>query len=637
MDENEPRKSPFSFLNSLKAILKKLLDRVNVLLKRSLSQLPLVTGKIAVSYSLPSWPAKSYNRIKQWSLGKRLLVFGLPILIPIIGFSFYYWYQSLPKPNTLTVKVIKPGLTRLAKKLHPKPLKLKFYESAAPLKQVGKPILKGVRIKPEIQGKWKWTTDKLIEFRPDVDWQVGQEYTVSFDKKVFPDHVLLKKYEHSFVTAPFHAEIQQAKFYIDPKNPAIKNAIATVVFSHKVNKKIFEENIKLTLKVPGKKGVFSSSKETDFKYKVTYGPLGGKAYILSDPIPIPKKTSTFVFQIDKDVRAARGGPSIKENLEKSVSVPGLYDHMQIDSVEFNVVRNKSDTMDQVIIVQSNGDVYPARISRNIEAYILPENRPEVPGMKGIRDYEWNDTREISPKILRLSQKLKLSLIPSEKDFARITSLKYKASPGKYVYVRLKKGISFLGNYRSGQVFDRILTVPDFPEEVRILHKGAILSTSGERKLSIMAYNLSAVRFEIGRVIPDQINHLISQTRGNIANPYFSEYNFTEDNIVEKSYEIRKLKPTAAGEAQYFSFDFNPYLRTSPDPRMKHGLFLFKVERWRVEEEKVKANHEEEESDEENYIDQRLILVTDLGILVKDNVDGSHDIFVQSLHSGKPVS
>ncbi len=645
MEENN-KKSPFAFLNPLKILFRKLLDKVKSLfkwtlqsLKRLIGQLPLVTGKMAVSYSLPSWPAKSFNRIRQWSLRKRLLVFGLFILIPAIGFSLYYWYQSLPKPNTLTVTVVKPGLTRLAKKLRPKPLKFKFHESAAPLKQVGKPILKGVRIKPKIQGKWKWSTDKLIEFRPDVDWQVGQEYTVSFDKKVFPDHVLLKEYEYSFETAPFHAQIQEAKFYIDPKNPDIKNAIATVVFSHKVDKKVFEDNIKLTLKVPGKKGLFSSSKETDFKYKVTYGPLGGKAYIQSDPIPIPKKTSKFVFQISKNVQAARGGPSIKEKLEKSVSVPGLYDHMQIDSVQFSVVRNESDTMDQVIIVQSNGDVYPSRISRSIEAYILPENRPEVPGMKGIQNYEWNDTREISPKILRLSQRLKLTLIPSAKDFARITSVKYKASPGKYVYVRLKKGISFLGNYRSGKIFDRILMVPNFPEEVRILHKGAILSTSGERKLSIMAYNLSAVRFEIGRVIPDQINHLISQTRGNIANPYFSEYNFTEDNIVEKSYEIRKLNSKAPGEAQYFSFDFNPYLRKSPHRRMKHGLFLFKVEKWGVEEEKGESNNneEEEESDEDNYIDQRLILVTDLGILVKDNVDGSHDIFVQSLHTGKPIS
>ena len=35
-------------------------------------------------------------------------------------------------------------------------------------------------------------------------------------------------------------------------------------------------------------------------------------------------------------------------------------------------------------------------------------------------------------------------------------------------------------------------------------------------------------------------------------------------------------------------------------------------------------------------DQRLVLLTDLGVLVKDNVDGTHDVFVQSLKNGEPV-
>ena len=35
-------------------------------------------------------------------------------------------------------------------------------------------------------------------------------------------------------------------------------------------------------------------------------------------------------------------------------------------------------------------------------------------------------------------------------------------------------------------------------------------------------------------------------------------------------------------------------------------------------------------------DRRLILVTDLGLLVKDNADGTHDVFVQSIKTGEPV-
>jgi uncharacterized protein YfaS (alpha-2-macroglobulin family) len=36
-------------------------------------------------------------------------------------------------------------------------------------------------------------------------------------------------------------------------------------------------------------------------------------------------------------------------------------------------------------------------------------------------------------------------------------------------------------------------------------------------------------------------------------------------------------------------------------------------------------------------DQRLILLTDLGLLVKDSSDGSHDVFVQSIRRGAPMA
>src|SRR5205823_3372906 len=36
-------------------------------------------------------------------------------------------------------------------------------------------------------------------------------------------------------------------------------------------------------------------------------------------------------------------------------------------------------------------------------------------------------------------------------------------------------------------------------------------------------------------------------------------------------------------------------------------------------------------------DRRFVLVSDLGIVVKDAVDGSHDVFVQNIASGRPVA
>ncbi|HVE87221.1 MAG TPA: alpha-2-macroglobulin, partial [Myxococcales bacterium] len=170
-------------------------------------------------------------------------------------------------------------------------------------------------------------------------------------------------------------------------------------------------------------------------------------------------------------------------------------------------------------------------------------------------------------------------------------------------------------------FETTVKVPPFPQEVAILHEGALLGMTGEKKLSVMARDVQALQFEVGRVIPTQINHLVSQTSGHFAHPSFNGYTFNEDNIVERFSEVRALEPTGRGKAQYAAFDFNP--RLGPD---KRGLFFFKVRAW-------DPNYHRPSGPE----DSRLILVTDLGLLVKDNADGSHDVFVESIGKGEAAS
>ncbi len=131
------------------------------------------------------------------------------------------------------------------------------------------------------------------------------------------------------------------------------------------------------------------------------------------------------------------------------------------------------------------------------------------------------------------------------------------------------------------------------------------------------------RFAKWRVLHDQINHLVSQTEGNFTRPEFTNYQFNQDNITERFTEVRQLQAAEPGKAQYASFDFSRYLTTNASSN--RGLFFFKAEGWDPINKRPTGLH-----------DKRLILVTDLGVLVKDNADKSHDVFVQSIHTGQPV-
>jgi uncharacterized protein YfaS (alpha-2-macroglobulin family) len=107
----------------------------------------------------------------------------------------------------------------------------------------------------------------------------------------------------------------------------------------------------------------------------------------------------------------------------------------------------------------------------------------------------------------------------------------------------------------------------------------------------------------------------------MGNVRFSSYSFNQYNITEQ-YQTDADAPLA-GERDlgFFSFDFSRYLENIPSRNLRHGIFICTLQG---------------RDSDSNYSDRRLILVTDLGFLVKTNVDGTRDIFVQSIATGEPV-
>jgi len=141
---------------------------------------------------------------------------------------------------------------------------------------------------------------------------------------------------------------------------------------------------------------------------------------------------------------------------------------------------------------------------------------------------------------------------------------------------------------------------------------------------VITRGVNSLRYTAGRLINSEIHHLVSQTRGDISNPSFNNWQFDQKNITEyKTYDV-DLEAKHPKELNYSSLELGQAL---PEQSNHFGLFFVKVEAWNR-----RYNHAEYGVD-----DTRLILVTDLGIIVKDNKDRSHHVFVQSIAHGKPVA
>ncbi|MFA6092735.1 MAG: alpha-2-macroglobulin [Elusimicrobiota bacterium] len=549
------------------------------------------------------------------------------ILIGIVfaaAASLGYWYSRRPRPNYLTVTGTAPAATRLEDILKPDAIRIDFGGSAARLEQIGKPVEKGITMTPRLIGTWNWNTDRQLIFSPMQDWAVGREYVVRFDKKLFPSHVRLEKYEYRFKSASFTGGITGTEFYIDPKNPKLKQVVATIAFSHPIETASLESRIQLQL--AGQGGGFLGIGAKSYPYTLSYNKYKNEAYVRSENIEMPAKDTTMDIVVAEGVSAERGGPPTAGKSMAQVKIPGLYSFFHVDSVQPTLVRNERYEPEQVLVAKVTAGMSEVEAQKYLEVYLLPRDLPPIQGRAGQINHHWYDTHIIGPEVLSLSERVKLDPIATDKEYATLHSFKYKAEVGRFLYIRMRKGLESFGGYILAEEFDAIVRVPEFPKELNIMQDGAILSLSGDKKISVISRGIPAVRFELGRVLPGQINHLVSQSGGQFRSPTFNNENFGEENVSERFSLVRTLEQAEPGKTQYTAFDLSEYLTVAGDPDRKRGLFFFRVEGWDpVRKQPLGID------------DRRLILVTDLGLLVKSSRDGSRDVFVASIHSGEPLA
>src|SRR5207249_3203111 len=129
------------------------------------------------------------------------------------------------------------------------------------------------------------------------------------------------------------------------------------------------------------------------------------------------------------------------------------------------------------------------------------------------NYHWQMQGEVTDKILTLSAVLPLQALPSDRTFATLHSYTLDAPTPRYLYVKVDKGISSFGDYILTDDYSTVIPVPPYPNEINFLHKGSLLALSDEKKLSMMVRGLPAVHFSIARILPGDVNQLITQTQG----------------------------------------------------------------------------------------------------------------------------
>jgi len=586
-----------------------------------------------------------------------------------LGFFGWRWYEHRPRPPEpvrITWDVEAPGLTDYTKKpLVVRPLQLVFSGSAAPIERVGQPASAGIVMQPAAEGQWTWVDDHTLRFKPQEDWPVGQHYEVRFDvKKAFAPQVLMAADRFEFAITPFTATVGDGEFYQDPQKVADKQVIVPVEFDYPVDQAQFEKRITLALlDQQGNKG-------PPIAFTVTYDQVRLHAWIHSQPLELPRDDGVVQASLDRGVCSARGGDCTDSRTQTRVRVPGLYS-LGIDSFEPTLVDNDKYEPEQVLVVTVGGAVRDRDLAGLIHAWLLPEHKPAAqPSPPGTplssRPFPWTVGRVGEPE-LRASQPLALTLVPTANDYQEVQSFKYHAPPHRRVYVRIEKGLTSFGGYILGEPQATVFTVPDYPKLLRFMASGSLLPLGESERVSVVSRNEPGLRVEVSRVLPDQLQHLASLNQSDYGHPSLP-YDFGEEHIVDRQEIVRALAASDPGEAHYEGIDLAPYLKAG-----RRGVFLLHlyeydparaarraeaVARLRALAQQgvapspgparaaaspsgaapaATASAAEYADDGRPPTDSRLIVVTDLGMIVKRALDGAQDVFVQSIRTGRPVA
>lgn len=624
-----------------------------------------------LQWQAPAWWCWMQQRFYHFAviITRRPLRFML-LLILLVSLSVaavlgYRWWQAQPRPVEVEVSIVAPGRTELEQEdpqaRLPKPLQISFDHSVAPLADSGKDISQGITIKPALAGTWHWRDDKILTFTPTEDWPVGASYTVSWERSLVRPEIRLATYQASFQAPVFKIDAVGEQFYQDPVTPSIKQAVFELRFSHPVNTAELEKRIQLRLTQQG--GVLGSSRE-DVRFTVSYDKLKLRAYIRSTPLAIPKEDSELGLSLVKGVTAARGGPASEQAFARRVRVPGLYS-LRVNDIQTRVATNDKGEPEQVLVLTTSATVHEREMKKAIRAWVLPKTQLDENGkpQPDEQEHRWRSD-QITEAVLKRSRPLPLEQVAAEFENTREHAFRYSADVGAQLYVQVQAGIQSFGGYLMSKPAGRVLGVPAFPAELKILSQGSLLALSGERKLAVLVRDLPGIKMEIGRVLPGQLQHLVSQADGDFSKPQFYG-RFGQDNLVERFQSQIPLPQLAQGKAHYEAVDLSQYLKG--DGQARRGVFLVSIssydpaaeQRARLDQQRKErqvgeapASSDDEADDCEQDCeagdnqaaqpetqtksDQRLVVVTDLGIVLKRSLDGSQDVFVQSIYDGKPV-
>ncbi len=223
--------------------------------------------------------------------------------------------------------------------------------------------------------------------------------------------------------------------------------------------------------------------------------------------------------------------------------------------------------------------------------------------------------------------MKFETIPSRDELSTLHTFRFRRSQDGQLYARIDRNV----RRRVDIGCARITTTSSMCRNQRAAWpsraRAAFWLSLESARSPIKSRGLPGIEFEIARVASTQINHLVSQTYGEFPKSGFSIPDRSTKKIFRAlAWSGRLWLPKMNSRPTIRRLILVRIFRFLKTVEASAGLFFLKARGWDPAEKKQI----------DGASDGRFILVTDLGLIVKENTGGGRDVFVGSIGKGGAV-
>jgi alpha-2-macroglobulin len=526
-------------------------------------------------------------------------------------------------------------------------------------------ISKGITLSPPVEGEWRVESSSSIVFTPKTPWLPKGVYSVHVDKEVVPSIDLIMQ-DRSVQAPPLVATFAGTDSGLVEEDRSKRMVSASVSFSHPVTTDYVEKLVSLSVEEVGRKG----SKRAH-AVSVKQGATSTEFYLKSTPLSLLDYPQVLKFTINGVISSTVGGAPSELAIVTTYTLPSRLDIFSVREVDSSVVVAPTAELRRVVSLEASEDVDEGALSRHLKILLLPD----CSSMKKKESWcpsssMFSNGLEVTELVEKASELIAPTFMSrSDGEGDQTFSYSYSAPGRRQILVEVKEGLQSKLGFPLAKPYREVLYLREYPKRVSIMAQGSLLSLSGQKRVGIFSQNVKKIKYRLARVNASELHHLLYFTSGAFQNPRMKG-GVSYDDLSEQHEFVEEVNGIEVGKPYYTSVDLGRFMKAEGIP--PRGLFYLEVKH--VPDEKSLApkptptlqpqgeclnqvddgvecvtesdlsdDSSEEEtstddsSSEGSLTDARLVVLTDLGMVVKRDLEGGERVYVSSFRKGEPLA